>query len=420
MNMQQIRSRLNSRIHRFHRRVQIGAWDCLAALQSSTALESSFKLWTSPAYVSRRAPDFPLKPYLCQLQRNVLIEPRFGFAIADYGLLIETSVSNGYAARDPVLWQVGGLPSPARYFESRILGRHCTDLESVISLGTRWCSNYFHFYRDFLPKMLLLEEADIDPALPVIVEDRLFDQPFFREAIQSKRLSRWNFMSPRGQFIKTKSVVFCSANQFFLHDRSVAPESELFRRASAGTKFLESPEEVLALLDLDDRGLKTTPERRIFLTRSARRGRNLSNYEEIETLLSDWSFETVDTEGMPLRDQSQLFLESRYVIGIHGAGLTNIIHAHDHDLSLLELRPPAEEHLITDFAQMCHSFGFTYQEIFGASEHGGRDASFRIDVAVLRAAITRMLTPHLSDLSRKSTTRRASTGGTSSSDESRS
>ena len=397
MGMQQIRSRMAPPIHRLHRKVQIGAWDCLAALQSSKPLESSFKLWTSPADASRRAPDSPLKPYLCQLQRNVLIEPRSGFVIADYGLLIETSVSNAYAARDPVLQQVCGLPSPARYFKARILGRYRSDLESVISLATPWPSNYFHFYRDFLPKMLLLEEANIDPALPVIVQDGLFDQPFFREAIQSKRLSRWNFMSPRGQFIKSKSVVFCSANQYFLPDRSVSPESELLSHASAGTKFLESPGEVLALLDLDDGRLQTSAERRIFLTRSAGRGRTLSNYEEIEALLREWNFETVDTDGMSLREQAQLFRECRYVIGIHGAGLTNIIHAYDHDLSLLELRPPGEEHLITDYAQMCHSFGFVHQEIFGTSEHGHRDASFRIDVADLRAAINRMLFPPPSD-----------------------
>ena len=178
---------------------------------------------------------------------------------------------------------------------------------------------------------------------------------------------------------------------------SVSPDATLLSRASAGTKFLESPGEVLALLDLDDGHQQTSAERRIFLTRSAARGRTLSNYEEIEGLLREWNFDTVDTDGMSLREQAQLFRECRYVIGIHGAGLTNIIHAYDHDLSLLELRPPGEEHLITDYAQMCHSFGFAHQELFGASEHGHRDASFRIDVAVLRAAINRMLIPPLSD-----------------------
>jgi hypothetical protein len=46
---------------------------------------------------------------------------------------------------------------------------------------------------------------------------------------------------------------------------------------------------------------------------------------------------------------------------------------------------------------MCHSFGFAYRDIFGASEHGHRDASFCIDVALLGAAIDRMLSSPTSD-----------------------
>jgi hypothetical protein len=191
-------------------------------------------------------------------------------------------------------------------------------------------------------------------------------------------------------------------------DRSDSSEPELLSRASAGTKFLESPVEVLALLDLDDGRPQASAERRIFLTRSGTRGRTLSNYEENEPLLRERNFETVDTDGMSLREQAQLFRECRYLIGIHGAGLTNIIHAHDHDLSLLQLRQPGEEHLVIDFALMCHSLGFDHQEIFGTSEPrlrgwmpsgpGNRDGPFRIDVAVLRSAIDRMLMPRLSNL----------------------
>ncbi len=393
MGMQRMRSRGTTSVLRLSRNVLIKVWDLLAALQSSQPLETSFTLWTSPAEASHRAPHAALKPYLCQLARPVVIEPRSGFVIADYGFLIETSVSNGYAARDPVMSRVFRLPSPVPYWKARILRRYGSDLESVVALATSWPANYFHFYRDFLPKILLLEEADIDPTLPVVVPDELFDQPFFREAIQSKRLSRWNFTSPRGQCIRAKSVVFCSANQYFLPDRSVSSEAELLSRAIDGTKVMESPGEVLALLELGDDPLPASPDRRIFLTRSAQRGRTLSNYEEVEALLRLLDFETIDTDGMPLGEQAKLFRESRYVIGIHGAGLVNIIYAHDHDLSLLEIRQPGEEHLITDFAQLCHAFGFAHEEIFGTSEHGHRDASFSVDVATLRAAIDRMLTP---------------------------
>ena len=408
MDLRRIRSRMDHSLRRIRTKVGTRTWDCLAALQSSKLLDSSFLLWTSPSNASRRTSSSPLKPYLCRLQRNTIIEPRFGFAIADYGMLIETSVSNAYAARDSALMEFFSLPSPSEYFKARILRQYGADLDGVIALGTAWPFNYFHFYRDFLPKILLLEAANIDPTLPVVVPDELFDQPFFREAIRSKRLSRWNFISPRGQFIRSKSVVFCSANQFRLMDRSVSLEVDLLSSASAGTAFLESPAEVLALLDLEDSHSKLSAERRIFLTRSEARGRTLSNYEEIEPLLREWNFETVDTDEWSLREQAQLFRECRYLIGIHGAGLTNIIHAHDHDLTLLQLRQPGEEHLLTDFALMCHSLGFEHQEIFGSpaprpqgwtpSGPGNRDGSFRIDTAVLRVAIDQMFRPPVSKL----------------------
>jgi hypothetical protein len=395
--MQRINSWRPSPIRGLRDRAKIRVWDCLAALQSSKPLESSFLLWTSPNDASRRTSGSPLKPYLCRLQRNALVEPGRGFVIADYGLLIETSVSNAYAARDPCLSGFLDLPSPAKYFKAKILRRYRSDLKAVVSLATAWPQNYFHFYRDFLPKILLLEEANIDPALPVIVPDELYDQPFFQEAMHSKRLSRWNFISPRGQYIKCETIVFCSANQRPEMDRSASPDSEVLSRASAGTKFLESPGEVLALLDLDDGHPQARAERRMFLTRSAARERSLINDEQIESLLRERGFEIVDTDGVSLREQAKLFRECRYVIGIHGAGLTNIIHAHDHELSLLELRPRMEEHLVSDFAVMCYGLGFEHQEIFGTSEGGYRDAPFEISINLLRGAIDRMLMPSVPD-----------------------
>jgi capsular polysaccharide biosynthesis protein len=405
MGIQHVRSRIGEMLFPVIARAYVKTWDVLGALQPSAPPESSFLLWNSAPEASRRMSRTPLKPYVCSLTRRTLIEPGQGFVIADFGLLVETSVSNSFSMRDPYLRQFFYAPSPVKYFKARILRRYRTDLKELVSLATGWPWNYFHFYRDVLPKILLLEEAGIDPALPVLVPDELFDQPLFQEAIQSTRLSQWNFMSPRGDFIMSERVVFASSNQFVVMHRSTLPEPDLLRRASAGTKFLECPGEVLALLDLDDALPATKIDRRIFLTRS--RGRTLSNYDEIEPLLRERNFETVDTEGMTLREQARLFRNCRYLVGLHGAGLVNIIHAHARDLSLLQIRQPGEEHQVTDFALMCHAYGFDHEEIFGTSDPqlpgwkptgaGNRDGAYRIDPAVLRDAIDRMLSPRATD-----------------------
>jgi capsular polysaccharide biosynthesis protein len=398
MGMRHVGAKVGRSLFPYTARAYVGIWDGLARVQSIAPLDSSFTFWESSPGASRRSSRSPLRPYLCSLDRETLIEPEQGFAVADYGVLIETSVSNSFSMRDPYLSQFFYAPSPVKYFRARIRRRFRTDLPEIILLSTAWPWNYFHFYRDFLPKILLLEEAGLDPSIPVLVPDQIFDQPFFREAIQSPRLSRWNFISPRGQYVRCERVIFCSSNQFLVMNRSQTPESELLRRASEGTKYLESPGQVLALLGLPE-DHETGAARRIFLTRS--RGRTLSNYAEIEPLLREQGFQTVDTEGMSLHDQAQIFRECRYVIGLHGAGLVNIIHAHGHRLGVLQIRQPGEEHMVTDFALMCHCYGFDHEEIFGIFDPrppgwtptgaGNRDGEYRIDPDVLSAAITRLL-----------------------------
>ncbi|MEN9919207.1 MAG: hypothetical protein RL662_1643, partial [Bacteroidota bacterium] len=63
------------------------------------------------------------------------------------------------------------------------------------------------------------------------------------------------------------------------------------------------------------------------------------NNEAIENYLDAFGFESVDTEGMTLLEQIQLFSNSKVVIGIHGAGLANIIYRFGRPLHVIEIFP---------------------------------------------------------------------------------
>jgi hypothetical protein len=361
-------------------RTRVIVWDLLARCQSQELLEKSFALWPSERLPASRRVSSPTHPrYLCDYPRRVVIEPKYGFAIADAAELIETSVSNSYFVRDPQLRHLFGLPSVADYCKHRYLPGGTVEVGSVISLATAWPENYFHFYNDFLPKVLLLEACEIDPALPIVVPDKLFKQRFFQDAIRSERMSRWTFIAPHGRYLGCERVVFCSDT----YDPSKA------------TKF----EAVLPLLDLDA-GLPRGPNRRrIFLTRSASRGRVLTNFEEIEPVIAERNFELVDTDGWSLDAQAHLFRDARYVAAIHGAGLVNIVHAIGQQLDILEIRPPGIAYDITDyhgeyirgaeFELMCRPLGFGYHQICGEPDPARVHwhESFRLDPARLATAL---------------------------------
>ncbi len=396
------RSRLWLEYHamRLRNRSRTTGWDLLARLQSQEALENGFLLWQSadrPA--SRRVASVSHPRYLCHYKRPVVIEPKYCFAIAEPGTLIETSVSNAYVVRDAGLSHLSGFPSLAGYVAQRYLRRDWTSVGPVISLATLWPGNYFHFYRDVLPKILLLEEYGVDTQMPIVVPDSLFGQSFFQDAIRSQRLSCWEFIAPQGRFLRCEEIVFCSDRQWTVPDRP-NPEHGLLSsppsdEGPTGWKLLDDPGAVLALLELDLPTGNGPEDRRVFVTRAPSRGRTLLNFAEVSQVLGDKGFEIVDTDGWSLADQAHLFRNSRYVIALHGAGCINVVYALGRDFDLLEIRPPGEAEFESEIGYVCRALGVGHHEIFGETEldRVSRSDSFKVNPVVLADAIDHLLSP---------------------------
>lgn len=68
----------------------------------------------------------------------------------------------------------------------------------------------------------------------------------------------------------------------------------------------------------------TSPEK-IFISRAKARRRRLVNEAEIESRLMAQGFVTVVLEDLPFLEQVRLFAHAREIVGLHGAGLTNLV-----------------------------------------------------------------------------------------------
>lgn len=84
---------------------------------------------------------------------------------------------------------------------------------------------------------------------------------------------------------------------------------------------------------------KKVLNRKIFIDRSNAKSRRIVNNNEVIDLLLDFGFEIIQPEKMPADEQIRIFKESCCVIGVHGAGLTNIAFCNE-GTKILELMPP--------------------------------------------------------------------------------
>ena len=138
--------------------------------------------------------------------------------------------------------------------------------------------------------------------------------------------------------------------------------------------------------------------RRIFLSREAGSGRGIANEGDVTAICQDFGFEMLTTERMTVEDQMMLFAEVGYLVGIHGAGLINMMFRRGAPLKVLEIFPPSR--LLTwgttppHYCFLAQALGFDYEALITKeTRHGDYRSPFWVDPSALRERIRAMLQP---------------------------
>jgi hypothetical protein len=143
-------------------------------------------------------------------------------------------------------------------------------------------------------------------------------------------------------------------------------------------------------IDLVRPSMGLSGERRIFLTRSVNSLRFIENMEEIEPVLRKFNFEIVDTSSLSLDRQIQLFNQCRYLVAIHGAGITNIIYRSGKELSLLEIIHPSS-YIPFHYSMLSKLYNYSYDVILGAMGKKSGNGGFKIEPALLERKLREMI-----------------------------
>ena len=108
--------------------------------------------------------------------------------------------------------------------------------------------------------------------------------------------------------------------------------------------------------------------RLIYVSRRHERSRAILNEDRLEDVVRAYGFEICYFEKMPFSLQMQTIAEAKVVMGVHGAGLANII-AGTNDLRVVELINPTWVNPC--FAQLACQLGFEYRSLTMCREQDG-------------------------------------------------
>lgn len=230
--------------------------------------------------------------YLVEVD-NAYISP-FG-VVYKHGLVVKESVYSMFNARS-------FYPS---FYKKLLLNKIIHVDGKCAIVHNSYFQNYYHWLLEAVPRLYLLR--DQASQLTLILNE---DSPGFIK-----------------QYVKLfgfKDVVYVNEQHLVKADKAIFPTF-----TSRGLAMYEPVIREMATWLMQENNISTgnPPSKNVFITRKSAKYRRLINEQEVIDYLSSKNFEIVTLEDLSIQQQMQLFAEAKNVIGVQGAGMSNMIYA---------------------------------------------------------------------------------------------
>lgn len=235
--------------------------------------------------------------------KNVRVIGQEGLSVINRSIIVNGYYSN--SVKNGRLKKVGpfSIKYHANYMlQSFRLPKTKNTLSKAIIITSIWSENYYHWFMEVLPRILLYEILEI-PSIMIVV-NRLNGQ-FQKSSLK--------YFDQKIKFIET------SKNNYIQIDEAFIPFSTTI--------------EVWKLNFLRQRFQKLMVEsesKRIYISRCLTNTRSVLNEKKLLNFLGKYKFEKVILENMNFEDQVKMFYNAKIIIAPHGAGLTNLIFSQKH------------------------------------------------------------------------------------------
>ena len=309
-------------------------------------------------YFSKCTEKWTFEKFYFNYNKLCIIEPISGWALTESNSLIPQSVWNNYMHNLK--------PS---YLRLKLSNRNSIRVKTAIVLSYAW-NNYWHFHNDIIGQLQIADEFGVDRNTPIVVNWGLQNMNYFSQIVQESpelKDRNWLFQKPN---IKIECENAHFFNTYWGHRKNFDAVLDFSRFSNNGNKYLN---------------------RRIFISRNPKRGRMILNFAQIKLILDKYGFEVVECDEMTVHQQSELFRNASHTVGIHGAGLTNIIYRRGRPMKLLEIF--SKDFSNPPYFWMCQQYGYEYYSMVagGSKNPADPNGNFMIDANEFEKKIATML-----------------------------
>jgi hypothetical protein len=291
--------------------------------------------------------------YVGYFDRESLIESGSGHVLYGRNFGTINTAFHPYELYDPLAY-VAANPVASSVF----LNRKMT-LDTALYLCDGWF-NLYHFYFDVVPQLLMAKDK-LPNEIPVIVPNGFRKSAFVTPVLQKLALDKFCFLEQQpGQNL-------------------------LIRRRLYLLKDFVVNKNVISLLRQLNWNESNEKRGSVFLSRLPASNRSLLNNDEVVGLLQSGGVCTAYAETMSYEDQVALFSSASEILGLHGAGLANMVFM-PNDARIMEIIPGGyfAENLAIHYKRLASFLGIAYKTIEGSRLHA--DGKYELPVSALQSS----------------------------------
>lgn len=244
-------------------------------------------------------------------------------------------------------------------------------VEKGVWIINSWTGNYFHWFADALPKLLAVE-AELK-GHKVLVPGSYKKYPYIESSLQKMG---FDFIYFNDEVVSLKKF-----KKYKIKELLIVDELRYFNPA-----VMEMLRKRLSAEYYKD----TVPHKKVYISREKAVRRKILNEHEVIKTLREFGFEIHYFEDYDFDQQIKLIIECKFLVSIHGAGLTNILFMKDRT-NVMEFKME-EDYINGCYYSLANSVGINYYYLLcKGNDKKTQEADFTVNVQKLSLAIRQMI-----------------------------